>query len=636
MSAIAGLYNVDGRPADPVLLKRMIDALAHRGPDGEGQWVSGPIGLGHRLLHTTPESVHETQPFANDDGGLVIICDGRIDNRTELNAVLAARGVWLRTDTDIELILRAYEVWGTSCATHLIGDFAFAIWDQGHRRLFCARDSLGVKPFYYYWDGKQFLFASEIKAVLAAGIPKQVNEAMLADYFCSDFRDPEATFFAGIKQLQPAHSLCVEDHQLRLFRYWEPNPHAVVSYQREEDYFEQFREVFREAVRCRLRSRFPIGVSCSGGIDSTSVTAMAEAIRQENPAASPPLTAFTRLAEEFLQEEWKAIERLVQRFGTTVHIIRPPAEEIILPLAENPYQGAIAGLRTVEPARALGCRVLLTGFGADELERPSEIGILKDLLRGWRLLSLAREIRRLAWTLRTPEYLVLLELRDQLPPRIRWILRILRGRQVPRWIEPDFARRFGLAYRLPERVKPRFPTMSQEESFRCVTRPEFVLHLNQIDYRASQLQMEWRHPYLDRRLMECFLSIPSHVKLKAGYQKRFARCAFAPVTGSPLTDRKTEGYLIPPRDDQTSRLMRIKWLEQALRPHDGILFRYVRPNELKRTISKVAQGRRRPTTPLWRLAVLSQWLHEYFPQAEPDDDKAVDTVTSPADKSGIT
>lgn len=167
MSGIAGIVRFDGAPVEPGLIESMTAAIAHRGPDGIAHWTRGPVALGHCMLRTTPESLEETQPLANEDGSLVLVMDGRVDNWEELRAELLRRGAVLRTRADAELVLRAYEAWGRDCVAHLDGDFALAIWDARHRRLFCARDRLGHKPFHYHWDGATLAFASELHPILA-------------------------------------------------------------------------------------------------------------------------------------------------------------------------------------------------------------------------------------------------------------------------------------------------------------------------------------------------------------------------------------------------------------------------------------------------------------------------------------
>lgn len=627
MSGIAGCLHCTGEPVDTTLVRRMIQGIAHRGPDGEGHWIHGPVGLGHCLLHTTPESLEEVQPFSSEDGGLVIVCEARIDNRTELATSLAAHGVTLRTTTDAELILKAYERWGTACPQHLLGDFAFAIWDNQHRRLLCARDPIGVKPFYYHWDGDRFLFASEIKALLGVpGVQKRMNDVMIADYFLWDFRHPDATFFDGIMQLRPAHTLSLECGQMRLFRYWDVNPRAKVSYQRDEDYLEHFRELFSEAVRCRLRSQFPVGVMLSGGIDSTLVTAMAETLLREHPEY-PPLVAFTLLEEGVLGEDREAIQRLVRKFGTDAHLIQAESSHDSPELCRSdiPGDAFLAHPAVLGSAAAKGCRVLLTGFGADELVGVSERGILKDLLREFRFTRLAREIRRMAWIGRSTKRSIVLELlQDQVPRRIRWVVKTLLGRRVPYWIEPGFAGRLGLARRMPARAIAKFPTMCEEESFRSLTTPLMALNLNQLDGATSAFTLEWCHPFLDRRLIEFFLSVPSHVKIDAGPRKRFTQLALDGITPAPIRAQIGEEAVIPPQDSKISRALEVRRLERLLGAVNGPLFCYVKATEVPRLMRKYVDGDLSVRAHLWKLRDLQQWMRTYFPEEIPQGSDAVD------------
>ena len=183
MSGIVGIYNLDGAPVERTLLERMTNAISHRGPDGIRHYVDGPVGLGHCMLQTTPESIYERQPLTDDSGALCLTMDGRVDNREELMALLRAEGIWLRDDTDAEIVLKAYERWGTECPGRIIGDFSFAIWDKRQRQLFCARDATGNKPFVYHCNGHRLLFSSELHALFEdSTTPRQPNEGMIGEY----------------------------------------------------------------------------------------------------------------------------------------------------------------------------------------------------------------------------------------------------------------------------------------------------------------------------------------------------------------------------------------------------------------------------------------------------------------------
>jgi asparagine synthase (glutamine-hydrolysing) len=296
MSAIVGLLFFDGRPVEPGLLESMTQPLRHRGPDGISHWQSGPVGLGHCLRHTTPESQHEKLPLSTHDGAFCLTADARLDNRDEL---LDALRLPMAPDvtSDSALILAAYQKWGGECASRLLGDFAFAVWDAARQQLFCARDHMGVKPFYYYHDAHLFAFATEIKALLALPhVPHRLNEARLADYILSELDDAASTLYAGIERLPPAHSLCVTRDALQPRRYWNLAASFQLPRSSSAEYAEQFRALFEQAVGCRLRSASDIGATLSGGLDSSSIAVMsAEVLRAD---ASTRLHTFSAVYDQ--------------------------------------------------------------------------------------------------------------------------------------------------------------------------------------------------------------------------------------------------------------------------------------------------------------------------------------------------
>jgi asparagine synthase (glutamine-hydrolysing) len=269
MSGIAGVWHLDGRPAVAADLDCMLDRLAHRGPDGTQRAVRGPLAMGHRLLRTAPD---DGAAFAQALGGLLITADLRLDNRSELTTELGWRHE-SHAVPDARLVLAAYERWGERCVEHLLGDFAFALWDERQGQLFCARDHLGVRPFYYYHGpGRLFAFASEIKGLLALGDvpPPRLNEVRVADYLVRVFDDKAGTFYENVLRLPPAHTLVLSRDGIRLREYWRLDPTREIRLANDAAYAEAFRDIFTEAVRCRVRGvNPPPGFLRSGGIDSS-------------------------------------------------------------------------------------------------------------------------------------------------------------------------------------------------------------------------------------------------------------------------------------------------------------------------------------------------------------------------------
>ena len=277
MSAITGIFYRNGQKINPTLIKKMNDELAHRGKDGSEVWCDGSVAFGHQMLWTTQESLKEKLPFQDDLSGLVITADARIDNRKELSEELGIEDN--ENISDSYFILKSYQKWGEKCSEHLLGDFAFAIWDQNNEKLFCARDHMGVKPFYYYLDNNIFVFATEIKALFCIpSLNYGLNKMKVGLYLKMDRTDKELTFFNNILSLTAAHFISISQKFELKKIYWKLNPETKIVMDSEEEYFKAYKEIFTEAVNCRLRSAFPIGFDLSGGLDSSSVVCTAKNI----------------------------------------------------------------------------------------------------------------------------------------------------------------------------------------------------------------------------------------------------------------------------------------------------------------------------------------------------------------------
>ena len=271
MSGIVGIVNFDGEPVDPALLERMTSSLEFRGPDAKRTWIKGPVGFGHTLLRTTDEAQGEQQPFTFD-GKIWIVADARIDARNELVAKLTANGRVASLDRpDVELILHAYHLWGHECLHHLLGDFAFGIWDGPLCTLFCARDHMGVKPFYYAQAGYTVIFSNTLDCIrLHPLITSELNDQAVADFLLFDAnRHNDTTFFAEIHRIAPAHSITWNQTGYQVRRYWTLPVDEPIQYRRLDDYTDRFKELLRDSVKDRLRTD-RVGIFMSGGIDSSA------------------------------------------------------------------------------------------------------------------------------------------------------------------------------------------------------------------------------------------------------------------------------------------------------------------------------------------------------------------------------
>jgi len=556
MSGIVGLYYLDGRPAGREDLERMVDTLAHRGPDGAAVWCEDSAGLGHRMLHTTPESLHEKLPLVSADRDLAITSDARIDNRGDL---FSALGIDRPQEEvcDSELILKAYEKWGEQCPERLLGDFAFAIWDKRNKKFFCARDQIGVKPFYYYRSPRLFAFASEIKALLCLPeVPRRLNEARVAEYLVKTFEDKAVTFYESILRLPPANTMSVGPGHASTRTYWALDPWHEIKMGSDDEYAEAFRDIFTEAVRCRLRSAFPVGSMLSGGLDSSSIVCVArDLLSQIN---GQRLHTFSLIFDDVPEsDERPYINAVLAKGGLEPHLVRGDQKSPLADLDKVlwhhdepfPAPNLIPFNELNKAAQQHNVRVVLYGEGGDQAIGFG-FGYFSELTRACRLITLARELiplfgndKRLAWFL-LRGYIIL----PLLPEPALRALRALRRRShkalLPgALVNPAFAERIGLSE----------PTRSWRRTESGRFRTERELHLEDLDYGKEPLGLEIldktcaafnqspRYPFYDRRLLEFCLALPSDQNIRHGYTRTVLRRAMTGMLPDKVRYRVTKG-----------------------------------------------------------------------------------------------
>lgn len=326
MCGICGVYHMDReRRVEEASLTRMARSLRHRGPDDEGFYLDGNVGLGHQRLSIIDLSPLGRQPMSNEDGTLWIVFNGEVYNYLELRQQLVARGHRFRSHSDTEVILHLYEDEGPECVSRLNGMFALAIWDANDRVLFAARDRFGIKPFYYALKGGSFLFASEIKAIFETGlINPQLNLTGLADYLTFQFCLGEKTLFQDIYKLPPGHSLMMKaSGTIRIEKYWGLD--FTIDTDHTEEYFEhRLLSLLEDAVRLQLRADVPVGTHLSGGLDSSFITCLASSL------FSAPIKTFSGGFTESLQYDETPYARIVAKhLGTEHYEVFPTAEEFV-------------------------------------------------------------------------------------------------------------------------------------------------------------------------------------------------------------------------------------------------------------------------------------------------------------------
>lgn len=373
MSGICGVLREGGSLANAGEIAGVLAAMAARGPDRSGALAVGPAALGHALLATTPEAACEPMPLRHEASGCIITADVRLDNRGELIAALGLDDT-ARAIGDGELVLQAYLRWDTECPAHLLGDFAFAIWDPRRQHLFCARDHVGMRQLIYaHTAGKLFAFATDVEALLRhADVPMRINEARIAD-FLEDMEaiDLTSTFFTDCHRLPPAHVLVIEQGRLRCWRYWQLTPGPIIRRSTDAAYGEAFLEAFTEAVRARLRAPGRVGSMLSGGLDSGSVTVVAARLLAE--AGLPPLDTYSAIDPDPDCPESRAIRASLGIAHIAPHMIALGEDDRfhaeIVRLTEDsiePFDAHMVMIRALYlAAQRDGIRVMLDGVAGD-------------------------------------------------------------------------------------------------------------------------------------------------------------------------------------------------------------------------------------------------------------------------------
>jgi asparagine synthase (glutamine-hydrolysing) len=554
MSGIIGIVNFDGSPIEQWLLRRMTESLAYRGPDAQEIVINSQVGFGHTMLRTTDEAMNERQPCSLD-GRVWITADARIDGRADLIRELRARGRDCQLNVpDVELILHAYHIWDEECVSHLLGDFAFAIWDERQQKLFCARDHFGIKPFFYSCGDNHFVFSNTLNCIrLHPAITDELNEQAIGDFLLFDSnRDPATTAFAGIRRLPPAHCLVWSEGRLSLHRYWTLPDGDLIKYRRERDYIEHFLELLRTAVADRLRTE-NVGILMSGGLDSASVAAIARELTAQQ-RASFDLQAHTVVYDRLIPDQERYYAGLVaDALQIPIHYL--VADDYL------PYQGwDDAELQQPEPVNnpllivfneltrraAAHCRVVLTGDDGDTFLEEWSKPYFSYLFKNRRFGRLFAELVRYA---RTHKELPRIGLRH-------WF-RQMRGEHQPPpqpdWLNRSFATRLNLSARWNEVRKKRALHPIRPKLYHVLTSVFWSQHFEAYDAGLTSLPVEYRHPLADLRLLDFALSIPPvpwlvkkhllRVAMKSRLPEEVCVRPKSPLAGDPLLESIQAGQM---------------------------------------------------------------------------------------------
>ncbi len=518
MSAIFGIFRKSGETVAKDTLSAMRAPLAGWGTERQGVWKEGPAGLGHLLSADTPECAFERQPIVRE--GFALVADARIDNREELAPVLELPAN--ASFPDSEFIFRAWLRWGEECPHHLLGDYAFAIWDLERRSLFCARDHIGARPFFYHDGPECFVFGSDLRAVLAVTeVPERANEefVMLNCMVGAQCLTHGRTAFRDIARLRPGHVLFANSHQTKVPRYWRPDRVPRRSFSSPDEMAADLRPLLEEAVRCRLRSAGPVSAHLSGGLDSTAVTLLAKDLLKGSPhplrqvfSWSPPFSAVPRLEED----ERDRIEQICNSADLECFWTEITPDSLRTAFLERDVfrefrYAWIHELSVSEQARDRGIRTILSGWGGDEgitFPGPPHIwweltwrGKWKDLWRGVTFRTRLDNGSRVANLLRMAFW-------HPLKTRLLyWTGRInlpSHFRQAASGLAPEEVPIFRKALRLTHHPRA---SVRAAQLWRIVGSGHLERRLESWAVLGARTGISYRYPWLDRRVLEFALAL---------------------------------------------------------------------------------------------------------------------------------
>jgi asparagine synthase (glutamine-hydrolysing) len=630
MCGIAGRFNYrTGAPVDARELRAMCDLIAHRGPDAEGEWTSGPVGLGHRRLAVIDLSPAGRQPMTTDEQDLTITFNGEIYNFLELRHDLEQRGHRFRSRSDTEVMLAAYREWGVDCLARFRGMFAFALWDANQRMLFLARDRVGKKPVHYLVDDDGLAFASEPKAFLARPAFKpEPNLEALSAFLDYQYVPSPLSAFSGVQKLPPAHYLVVRDGHVEVQRYWKLS-YAAKRRLGEDEACDELVQRLREAVRLRLVSDVPLGAFLSGGVDSSAVVALMAEL------SDSPVKTFSIGFDEASYNELPYARLIAQRYGTDHHefVVTPHAADIFPQLVwhyNEPYadSSAIPTYYLSELARR-HVTVALNGDAGDEnfagygrYITPASAERF-DRMPGVVRRAVGGVARRAPAPARS----------DSIVYRGRRWLRGLADTPTGRFsrrvmiFDPDLKDEMCATAFLNAAggadgarfLREAFEASDAADSLDALLDVDVNCYLSdcllvKVDIATMAHGLEGRSPMLDHEFMEFAASLPADLKLRGDRTKYIFKRALGRLLPPEILERPKKGFSVPLES----------WFRGELRELSGDLLLdgrlaqrgYFKPGAVQRMLDEHWRGQASWHNQLWSILMLESW-HRMFIDARP-------------------
>jgi asparagine synthase (glutamine-hydrolysing) len=601
MCGIAGIYNLDKKPVIHSDIRKMSEALRHRGPDDNGEYIEGGIGLAHRRLAIIDLSPAGRQPISNETGTIFLVCDGVIYNYLELMRILEAKGHRFHSRTDAEVIIHGYEEWGEDCLHRFNGGFAFAIWDKKKSKLFLARDTFGTKPLYYYFKKKEFIFTSEIKALFPLeNFKRTVCHEALAEYFTFQNIFTDKTLFDGVKLLPPGHTLVVSKTGVKEKEY-----HDIVFQEERlspKEYISKIEEAFERSITRHLISDVPVGSFLSGGMDSASVVALAS-------QKVPRLMTFTGGFDlssasgiELVFDERRDAERVAHRFHTSHYemVVHSGDMAHIFPKLiwhlEDLRVGMCYQNFYIAQLASKFVKVALAGGGGDEMfgGYPWRYKIIE----GHKTVNGFDKAYYRYWTRLIPD-------REK---------KNFFNKQI--WSKIKNLSTFEI-YRDIAKKSNNGASLNRAFYFEAKT---FLHGLLVVEDKISMANsLEVRLPFLDKELVELSTRIPSAYKHNSGKGKFILRKAMSKFLPTTITKKKKQGF--SPPDASWYRGESIDYVKKILLDPRTLNRGYFNPRYIHSMINEHVSGKVNHRLLIWSLLCFEWWNRIFIDQQDVENAK---------------
>lgn len=622
MCGLVGEIRLDGGKPDLKIIRKMTDALRHRGPDDEGYFADGPVSFGFRRLAILDLSPSGHQPM-HYKHHYTIVFNGEVYNYLELKKELEGKGYTFRSQSDTEVILAAYDLWGERCVEYFNGMWGMVVWDRHKKQLFLARDRMGIKPLYYFQDVKTLVFASEIKALLAhPAVPRRPNDRRIFSYLAYALLDQdEETFFAGIKQVIPATTMIIHEGKIRRRTYWDLDSRREVN---PDDcrVAEQFVHLFTDAVSLHLRSDVPVGTCLSGGLDSSSIVAVVNRLLRTKGIASvgERQKTFSACYHRFDRDETRHIDTMIRDTGATCYKIYPTAEQLrrevddLIWHQDEPFGSTsiFAQRKVFEIAGRQKIKVMLDGQGADELLAGYFGYFGAFLAENLRHLRFGRVLGELFLFWVNHRYPIWQNAVDMcfslLPPfAIQLFSRPILA-QSP--LAPDFVNRYFYVPTPPPKYANVFKNYLYY-FFRTASLPA-LLHYE--DRNSMTYSIEARVPFLDYRLVEYIFSLPDKQKIRHGTTKWVLREAMKDILPESIRTRQDKiGFETP--EEQWFKGPLQQDIRAILRSRSFTARPYFDIQRVQELFDHFIAGRAAlSSSTVWRWVNLELWLRKFIDQ----------------------